>query len=79
MGHLPATTKYFKNPQYEYNPAMVNKDVAAAAGMTFTVFASYDNAQGKGQIEKALGKKVFTLAADADPEIARYQLDKGLP
>lgn len=73
------TTKYFKSPQHEYNPALVNKDVCTALGMTLPPYASYDEALGKKLIEAKVGHKFFTLAADADPDVARYQLDKNLP
>jgi len=73
-------TKYFLHPQYEYNPAMVNKDIQTALpGLVFGPFNRYDTAGGKAQIEAKLGKKFFTPISHLDNDIAMYLLDKNLP
>jgi hypothetical protein len=58
---------------------MVNQDIADAIGVNFGPYGSYDNALGRALIERALGKKIFTVMASLDPAVARYQLDRNLP
>jgi hypothetical protein len=79
MSHALAPKKYFQHPSYALSPRLVNQDITAAAGFKFTVYASYDNAQGQHQIQVALGKTFFTYMALLDPEIARFQIDANLP
>jgi hypothetical protein len=79
MSKALATTKYFRHPIYALTPQLVNKDVTAAIGVNFGLHGSYDNALGRFLIERQLGKRVFTLLADLDPEVARFQIDKNLP
>ena len=73
------TTKYFLHPMYTYSPTLVNRDIVTATGVNFGPYGSYDNALGRSLIETKMGKKFFTLLADLDPDVARYQLDKNLP
>jgi len=81
MSKALPTTKYFKHAQYEYYPTLVDKDIVAATGVAFPAngLGGYNTAQGRALIEAKLGKKFFTLMADLDPDVARYQLDKNLP
>jgi hypothetical protein len=80
MSKALATTKYFTHQSYALSPNLVNRDVLAAVpGLNFGPFGSYDNALGRYLIQKAMGKSFFTLIADLDSEVARYQLDKNLP
>lgn len=73
------TTKYFVHPQYEYTPSLVNRDIQTALGMILPPYGGYDTALGRKLIETKVGHKFFSLSADLDPSIARYQLDKNLP
>jgi hypothetical protein len=84
MSKALATTKYFLHPRYALDPRLVDRDITAAIGVQLGIYrsgayASYENALGRALIEKQLGKHIFTLVADLDPEVARYQLDRNLP
>ena len=75
-----APAKYFQHPSYALDHNLVNRSVEAAAGFKFSIFAHYMNAQGQGQIAKALNKPtMFTPLALLDDEVARFQIDKALP
>jgi hypothetical protein len=84
MSQALAPKKYFLHPRYALDPRLVDRDITAAIGVHLGIYssnayASYENALGRYLIEKQLGKKIFTLVADLDPEVARFQLDKNLP
>jgi hypothetical protein len=84
MSKALATTKYFRTPLHALDPRLVDHDITAAIGVHLGIYASgayasYENALGRALIERQLGKRIFTLVADLDPEVARFQLDKNLP